>query len=128
MNYPNNAPSLRKIHERNNRGFEKIEMFNSLNEKIMPQTIHAMHDLSPYMKTSKLKLPVKSTLLTVLLSTLAFIFTKSVVRVLSKRVSFIENMSENTSYVVEAVMYAVILCITISLSIGINFMKKNART
>jgi len=103
-------------------------MFNSLNEKIMPQTIHAMHDLSPYMKTSKLKLPVKSTLLTVLLSTLAFIFTKSVVRVLSKRVSFIENMSENTSYVVEAVMYAVILCITISLSIGINFMKKNART
>lgn len=131
MNYQNNVHGLKKINERSSLGptgrFDRIDMFNSINDKIMPQTIHAMHDLSPYMKTSTGSVQVKSTVLTILLSTLSFMFTKSLVSVLSKRVSFFKNLSVNTSYVVESAMYALILGIALSISIGINTIriKKN---
>lgn len=118
MNLSNNASNNPK---RNN--FERLERFNSVNEKIMPETIHAIHDLSPYMKTRRFEVPIKSTLLTVLLSTIAFLFVKAFIPILTRKIPAIGNMPGGASYIFESVIYALILGLTLTLSFGINYAK-----
>ncbi len=117
MNLSNSAPNPK----RNN--FERLERFNSVNDKILPQTIHAIHDLSPYMKTRRFKVPITSTLLNVLLSTIAFLFVKAFIPILTRKIPAIGNMPGGASYIFESVIYALILGLTLILSFGINYAK-----
>jgi hypothetical protein len=117
MNLSNSAPNPKR------NKFERLERFNSVNEKIMPETIHAIHDLSPYMKTRRFKVPIKSTLLTVLLSTIAFLFVKAFIPILTRKIPAIGNMPGGASYIFESVIYALILGLTLMLSFGINYAK-----